>query len=189
MRHPWRTANAGFLKEEVMKRSGILHAELCKLIAQTCHGHMIMVTDVGFPKPKNIPCIDLALTKNVPTIEFVLKLIDSEMITEKLIYAGELQTNNPSLHKKVLDIFTDTDKEVVKHTDLIEIYAPKLQCVVRTGEYSPWGNIILVAGTDPFLWFADDTRVIPEFYHKRLKQIRESGKLDKFDQADYTRKE
>ncbi|MDR1108910.1 MAG: D-ribose pyranase [Spirochaetaceae bacterium] len=172
-----------------MKRSGILNAELVKLIAELRHGHMIMVTDAGFPVPRDVPCIDLAITKNVPAIEFILQLIDSEMITEKIIFAGELRTNNPSLHKKVLTIFDDCDSEEVAHLDLIQKYAPEMKCFIHTGEFSPWGNIILVAGTDPFRWFADETTVVPDFYHKRLRQIRESKKLDRFDRSDFTRKD
>jgi D-ribose pyranase len=172
-----------------MKRNGILHVELSGLIAELRHGHTIMVTDAGFPVPPGIPCIDLALTKNVPTIEFVLRLIDSEMITEKIIFAKDLRTNNPRLHKKVLSIFDDCDSEEVAHADLIKQYAPTIKAFIHTGEFSPWGNIILVAGTDPFRWFADETTVVPEFYHKRLKQIRGSKKLALFDQSDFTRKD
>ncbi|MDR1507137.1 MAG: D-ribose pyranase [Treponema sp.] len=172
-----------------MKRNGILHAELAKLIAELRHGHMIMITDAGFPTPLNAPCIDLALTKNIPTVEFVLKLIDSEMVTEKVIFARELRTNNPSLHKKVAAIFDDCDIEETAHTELIEKYAPLMKCFIHTGEFSPWGNIILVAGTDPFRYFADETTVVPEFYHKRLKQIRGSKKLALFDQSGFTRKD
>jgi D-ribose pyranose/furanose isomerase RbsD len=172
-----------------MKRNGILHAELAKLIAELRHGHMIMVTDAGFPVPRDAPCIDLALAKNVPTVEFVLQLIDSEMITEKIIFAKDLRTNNPSLHKKVLAIFDDCDHEETAHMDLIRKYAPEIKCFIHTGEFSPWGNIILVAGTDPFRWFADETTVVTDFYHKRLKQIRGSKKLALFDQSGFSRKD
>ncbi len=172
-----------------MKRGGILNTELATLISSLRHGHSIMVTDVGFPTPRDAKIIDLAITKGLPSIEMILKLIDSEMITEKIIYAKELRTNNSSLHAKVLNIFEDSDTEEVAHTDLIAKYAPDVHCFVHTGEYSPWGNIVLVSGTDPFLWFADETTVVPEFYHKRLKQIRGSSKLDMFDQSDFTRKD
>jgi len=172
-----------------MKRSGILNVELNALIAELRHGHIIMVTDAGFPIPAGSRCIDLAISKNVPTIEFILKLIDSEMITEKVIFAKELRTNNPVLHKKVLSIFDDCDSEEAAHTDLISQYAPSVMCFIHTGEFSPWGNIVLVAGTDPFRWFADETTVVPEFYHKRLGQIRKSKKLALFDQSDFTRKD
>jgi D-ribose pyranase len=172
-----------------MKRSGILNIELVTLIAELRHGHAIMVTDAGFPVPKDARCIDLAITKNIPTIEFVLKLLDGEMITEKVLFAKELRTNNPGLHKKVLSIFNDCDNEEVAHSDLIFQYASTIKCFVHTGEFSPWGNIVLVAGTDPFRWFADETTVVPEFYHKRLKQIRNSGKLDLFDQSEFARKD
>lgn len=172
-----------------MKRKGILNTQLATLISDLRHGHAIMVTDAGFPTPYNVPIIDLAIVKGVPSIELILKLIDSEMVTEKIIYAKELRENNANLHKKVIDIFEDAEQQEVLHTELIEKYAPTLKCFVHTGEYSPWGNIILVAGTDPFLWFADDSTVIPEFYHKRLKQIRQSSKLDMFDQEDFNRKD
>jgi D-ribose pyranose/furanose isomerase RbsD len=170
-----------------MKRSGILHVELSKLIAELRHGHMIMITDAGFPVPPGPPVIDLALTKNVPTIEFVLGLIDSELITEKVIFAHELKANNPSLHKKVVSIFDDCDIEETSHIDLIQKYASQMKCFIHTGEFSPWGNVILVAGTDPFRWFADETVVVPEFYHKRIKQIRASKKIALFDKSGFTR--
>ncbi|MGL4987309.1 MAG: D-ribose pyranase [Treponemataceae bacterium] len=166
-----------------MKRGGILNSQLCKMIAEACHGDYIMVTDVGCPRPVGIPCIDLAIVKGVPTIADILTLIDSEMIVEKIVYAQELQTNNPCLHKKVTNIFRDADSEVVTHQELLKTHSPKIKCFVRTGEYSPWGNILLVVGSDPFLWFEDPTVVVPEFYHKRLKQIRESGKLDLFQNS------
>ena len=172
-----------------MKRGGILNIELSNLISGLRHGHCIMITDVGFPTPCNVPIIDLALTKGIPSIDMVLKLLDSEMVTEKIIYAKELRENNPKLHKKVIDIFEDADSQEVLHTELVEKYGPTMRCFVHTGEYSPWGNIILVSGTDPFLWFEEESTVVPEFYHKRLKQIRGSSKLDLFDQSNFTRKD
>jgi D-ribose pyranase len=172
-----------------MKRSGILNVELVTLLAELRHGHVIMVTDAGFPIPAEARCIDLAISKNVPTIEFVLKLLDGEMITEKALFARELRTNNPSLHKKVLSIFDDCDTEETTHADLLSTYVSSVKCFIHTGEFSPWGNIVLVAGTDPFRWFADETTVVPEFYHKRLKQIRGSKKLGLFDQSEFSRKD
>jgi D-ribose pyranase len=170
-----------------MKRSGILNVELVTLIAELRHGHSIMVTDAGFPVPANARCIDLAIAKNIPTIESILALLDSEMITEKVLFAKELRSNNPLLYKKVLGIFDDCDSEEVAHADLIQRYAPMIKCFVHTGEFSPWGNIVLVAGTDPFRWFAEETTVVPDFYHQRLKQIRGSKKIALFDQSDFTR--
>lgn len=170
-----------------MKRDGILNKELVTLISELRHGHHIMITDVGFPTPNNARIIDLAITKGLPTIELILKLIDSEMVSEKIIYAKELRTNNPSLYKKVLNIFPDADKEEVLHTELIEKYSDNIKCFIHTGEYSPWGNIILVSGTDPYLWFEDETTVIPEFYQKRFKQIKESGKDDMFNKKNFKR--
>ena len=172
-----------------MKRKGILNTEIVTLISELRHGHSIMVTDAGFPTPYNAKVIDLAIVKNVPTIEFVLNLMDSEMVTEKIIFAKELRTNNPSLYKKVLDIYTDADKEEVMHTDLISKYSKDIKCFIHTGEYSPWGNIIIVAGTDPYLWFEDETTLIPEFYHKRFKQIKESGKENMFQKDGFKRKD
>lgn len=170
-----------------MKRSGILNVRLVTLLAELRHGHAIMVTDAGFPVPKGARCIDLAITKNIPTIESILTLLDGEMITEKVLFAKELRTNNPALHNKVLAIFDDCDHEEVAHTDLIARHAGEMYCFIHTGEFSPWGNVILTAGTDPFRWFAGETTVVPEFYHKRLKQIRNSKKLDRFDRSGFTR--
>jgi len=172
-----------------MKRGGILNIELMKLITGLRHGHSIMVTDVGFPIPYDKPVIDLALTKNVPTIDFVLNLIDSELIAEKIIYETDLRTHNPKLHEKVLAIFDDCDREEISHADIIQKYAPMVKSFIVTGEYSPWGNVIIVAGTDPFRWFQDESVVIPEFHLKRMKQIRASKKSGLFDQSEFKRKD
>jgi len=173
-----------------MKRNtNILNADIAKLITGLRHGDMIMITDAGCPVPFNIPCIDLGITYGIPTIEQILNIIDTEMVSEKIVYAKELQANNPSFYKKVQAIFTDVDHEEIMHQELVNTRMNTLKAVIRTGEFSPWGNIIIVSGTDPFLWFADKTTIVPEFYHKRLKQIRNSGKLELFDQSHFDRED
>jgi hypothetical protein len=54
------------------------------------------------------------------------------------------------------------------------------RAIIRTGDYNPWGNIILVAGTDPYAWFEKEELEIPPFYEERIKNIKEANRRDMF---------
>ncbi|RQO53429.1 D-ribose pyranase [Variovorax sp. KBW07] len=127
-----------------MKRSPLLHAELSQVIAALGHGDMLVIGDAGLPIPDGPRRIDLALMRGVPLITDVLKAVLSEMQVESMVVANEALTDAkalPAWYPQALGIAPQT----VSHEEFKRRTA-KARAIVRTGECTPYANIILVAG-------------------------------------------
>ena len=61
-----------------MKKTHLLHAELSQLIAAMGHGDAIVIADAGLPVPAGTRCIDLAVTRGVPSFEQVLDAVERD---------------------------------------------------------------------------------------------------------------
>lgn len=130
-----------------MKNNNILNAELISQIAAIGHTQQLVICDAGLPIPQGVPCIDLALIRGVPSFLELLKAVSAELIIESYIYADEMQDKNP-------DLLATMDRQLVEiphcslpHTEFKKL-TEKAKVIVRTGECSPYANVILVAGVN-----------------------------------------
>ena len=155
-----------------MLRGGILNSELNHVLASMGHGDLLIVCDAGFPIPRSAWRVDLAITRDFPDLVPVLEIIAGEFIAEKVMFAHEVVSNNTPLHRNLQRIFADATLEAIPHQTILGEMAQKAKAIVRTGGYNPWGNIVMVAGTDPFAWFSNPDIVMPPFYHERIDQIK-----------------
>jgi D-ribose pyranase len=89
--------------------------------------------------------IDLALTQDVPGAIQTLNVILDEMQVEKVILAEEVQDRNPKFLTEVQKLLPDVPVEFVSHSQL-KTRSADARAVVRTGEFSPYANVILVSG-------------------------------------------
>ena len=122
-----------------MKKSGVLNAELSAVIAALGHGDSVVIGDAGLPVPPGVPCIDLAVTLGVPDLWAVLDAVLDEMVVERSVIASEATGG-------VLEAFTARlTPEVVSHEELKALSAGA-RAVVRTGEATPYANVVLIAG-------------------------------------------
>jgi D-ribose pyranose/furanose isomerase RbsD len=158
-----------------MLKTGILHNELKHALASMGHGDILLVTDAGFPTPRGAWRIELAISHNFPDLVPILELINAEFISEKVMFAEDMVVNNGPMHRQIQRIFTASDLEPVPHQRLLTEIAHAAKAVVRTAGYVPWGNVALVSGVDPFKYFADPEVVVPEFYRRRMAQMRAAG--------------
>lgn len=156
-----------------MKRGRILNAELSKAVALMGHGDLFLVCDAGFPIPLDRWRIDLAITNNVPDLETVLSLVLPELLVEKVLYADIIPEHNPPLLALLQRLFqgTGADFEPVAHEHLIGELARRAKVIVRTGAFTPWGNIGMICGTDPDAWFALPGTVMPDSYRARRARM------------------
>lgn len=133
-----------------MKKTGVLNAELSKLIATLGHGDMLVIGDAGLPVPHGVPCIDLAVSLGVPALRQVLDAVLQEICLEKITLAKETETHSADLwrfahnHAENNRIQTAT----VSHEALKQL-SQTARAVVRTGDTTPYTNIILHSGV-PF---------------------------------------
>ncbi|MDN5568817.1 MAG: D-ribose pyranase [Paracoccus sp. (in: a-proteobacteria)] len=124
-----------------MKRTALLHAELSGLVASMGHGDLIVVGDAGLPVPAGVRCIDLAVTRGVPTAMQVLDTLLSELVVERSCLAQEAAPDLVAAFK-ARDI---GEISFTSHDDFKRGTA-QARAVIRTGECTPYANICLWAG-------------------------------------------
>jgi len=127
-----------------MKKGPVLNIALSQLIASLGHGDMVVIGDAGLPVPPGVPVIDLALTRGVPGVLQTLTTLLQEMQVESHVLADELAGNNAAVASAIaaLDL---PGRASVSHAEFKRLSAGA-RAVVRTGECTPYANIILVAG-------------------------------------------
>jgi len=121
-----------------MKRSGILNADLARTVAALGHGDTLAIGDAGLPVPQGVACIDLAVTLGVPGIWDVLDAVLQEMVVERSVVADEATALMAQFNARLAP-------ETVSHEQL-KLLTCKAKAVVRTGEATPYANVVLVAG-------------------------------------------
>lgn len=129
-----------------MLKTGILNPQIANVLASTGHKDMIVVSDAGLPMPLGVERIDLAWKPNEPRYLDVLEEILKYMVIEKVILAEELKTVSPEMHKEILKLLpTDMEIEYVPHVKFKNT-TKESRAIIRTGEFTPYPSIILVAG-------------------------------------------
>jgi D-ribose pyranase len=128
-----------------VKRSGILNRELAHLVACMGHTDLLVVCDAGFPVPVDVRCVDLALTTNQPRLLDVLEAINQELVVEKLMVEKETTQYSPELRRAILGLYEGIPSEEIAHLDL-KALCMRARAVVRTGECTPYANVVLVGG-------------------------------------------
>lgn len=128
-----------------MKKSGILNAQLASYIAALGHKDTFMVGDAGMPIPKGVPVVDLVLCGGVPTFKQTMDAILNETEIEGYTIAKEIDEKNPELLAYIHEKLAGAEEEKISHADLKKMSA-ECRFAVRTGEFTPYPNIILRAG-------------------------------------------
>ena len=129
-----------------MKKIGILHGELSRCIATMGHMDMILIGDAGMPVPEGVPLIDLAVVKGLPGFLDILNAVLSELCVEAGVISSELGQVSPHMATKLGEAVGDSfELKQISHEELKEL-SKKAKAVVRTGEFTPYANIILQAG-------------------------------------------
>lgn len=136
-----------------MKKSILLNSEISYVISKMGHQDQLVVGDAGLPIPAGVQRIDLTITKNIPRFLPVLDAVLSELKIEKVILAKEIKEVSPALHNEILDkiqeieIFNNINVKIeyVSHIEFKEKIS-KSNAIIRTGEFTPYANIILISG-------------------------------------------
>jgi D-ribose pyranase len=128
-----------------MKKNGLLNYPLSSVIASLGHTDTIVIADAGLPIPVTAERIDLAVKEGLPLFLEVLKATLDEMQVESAIIASEMAQVSPELHKALADMLGDIPVTQVAHA-AFKAQTAFAKAVVRTGEFTPYANVILVAG-------------------------------------------
>jgi len=128
-----------------MKKNELLHADLSTVIARSGHNDALVIGDAGLPIPNGPLRIDLALKRGIPGFIETLQTVLSELQVERIILAEETRTTSPHIQEQINSLLPNTPIEWVSHEEFKHRTAGA-RAVVRTGECTPYANIILIAG-------------------------------------------
>ncbi len=136
-----------------MKKSTLINAELSYLVATLGHTDEITICDAGLPIPDDVQRIDLALTHGVPSFLKTVKVMLSESQVEGIILAEEFKEVSPAHHDALIaEILVEQEAsgKAISVTYLsheaFKARTSSSRAVVRTGECTPYANVIFQAG-------------------------------------------
>lgn len=136
-----------------MKKGILLHSAISSVIARLGHTDSIVLGDAGLPIPEGPQRIDLALTPGVPGILQLAQAVVGEMQVETAIMAQEIRQHNPQRHSELVALLDALQQQqgntitlrYVSHEQFKQ-QTRHSQAIIRSGECTPYANVILVAG-------------------------------------------
>lgn len=136
-----------------MKKSTLINSNISYLVSTLGHTDEITICDAGLPVPKQVERIDLALTHGVPSFIDTVKVVLSESQIEGVVIADEFRTVSPDLHAALVTELELEQERTGKHIEKLYIshedFKARTQhshAVIRTGECTPYANVIFQAG-------------------------------------------
>lgn len=128
-----------------MKKHGILNSPISQVLSTMGHTDQITVADCGLPIDNESQRIDLSVTLGTPSFIEVLEAVADDMAIEKVIIATQIRTHNPKLLTYLTEKFKEIEIEFVDH-EAFKRLTHQSKAVIRTGEATPYANIILQSG-------------------------------------------
>ncbi len=133
-----------------MKRTNLLNRDLSALVARLGHMDEITVCDAGLPCPPGVEVIDLSITPGTPSLWVVLDALAEELVIEGAVFAKEASDTLVGRFDRVLAKWAEaTDVPIETHRPSHDDFKRRTamsRAIIRTGEVTPYANIILISG-------------------------------------------
>jgi len=124
-----------------------INPQLSRVISETGHCDLLVVTDAGLPIPPGSERIDLAYRPGAPPFLDVLDTVLAELVIEGATVSAEIQEHSPDLLvalRERLDA-QGVQIELIPHVEF-KALTRSARAFVRSGEFTPYANVILHAG-------------------------------------------
>ncbi|SKA87050.1 D-ribose pyranase [Clostridium sp. USBA 49] len=128
-----------------MKKTGLLNSNISEVISKMGHTDALAIGDCGLPIPNETQRIDLALIKDVPSFIDTLKAVLMELQIEEVELAKETIEVSKNLYEEIKKEIGDVKIKIITHEELKQ-KLKECKAVIRTGEQTPYANIILKSG-------------------------------------------
>ena len=128
-----------------MRKTKLINSEVSYTISKMGHTDSLTIGDCGLPIPNNVNRIDLALKYGVPSFIETLDTVLEELCVEEIVLAEEIIENNSAIYNEILKRFEGINIVMVSHEEFKNM-TKESKAVVRTGECTPYANIILKSG-------------------------------------------
>ena len=128
-----------------MKLGGVLNYQLSMVIAEMGHTDSLVVADAGLPVPLEVDRIDLAVSPGVPSFLQVLEAVATELRVDEIVVASESFEANPAALQAIERCFPGVPIHSTPHDEFKQLTLDA-RAIVRTGECTPYANVILRSG-------------------------------------------
>lgn len=126
-----------------MLKTGILNPHLVHLLSRVRHTNTVVVADRGFPFWPTIETVDISLVDDVPKVLDVLQALQGNYVFGKAWMAEQfIEANDAATHKAYADALPGITITREPH-DVFKTRVPKAIGLIRTGDTTQYGNIIL----------------------------------------------
>ncbi|MCI1396964.1 MAG: D-ribose pyranase, partial [Pediococcus pentosaceus] len=120
-------------------------SDMSRVIAQMGHFDKLSIGDAGMPVPMGTEKIDLAVDNGIPSFMQVLTNVLEELEVQRIYLAEEIKTENPKMLENIKALMPETPITFMPHSDMKQDLN-NCHAFVRTGEMTPYSNIILESG-------------------------------------------
>ena len=129
------------------KSATTINPALSRVISETGHTDLLVVTDAGLPIPTGSERIDLAYRPGAPAFLDVLDTVLAELVVEGATVSAEVAEKSPEVLEALRERFADQDFEIqlLPHVEF-KALSQSARAFVRSGEFTPYANVILHAG-------------------------------------------
>ena len=128
-----------------MRKTKLINSEVSYTISKMGHTDSLTIGDCGLPIPDGVNRIDLALKYGVPSFLETLDTVLEELCVEEIVIAEEIVEKNTNIYNEILKRFENIKVTMVSHEDFKKM-TKESKAVVRSGECTPYANIILKSG-------------------------------------------
>ena len=129
------------------KTATTINPQLSRIISETGHTDLVVVTDAGLPIPPGSERVDLAYRPGAPAFFDVLDTVLAELVVEGATVSAEVEEKSPHVLaalRERLDPLGVTI-ELIPHVEFKQ-RTHGARAFVRSGEFTPYANVILHAG-------------------------------------------
>ncbi len=131
-----------------MKKTPLINAPVSQVIATMGHTDALCIADAGLPISSLTERIDLAVKPGLPAFLDVLGAVLEELVVERAVVAEEIREKSPTVLEGIRRLLGDITIDFVPHEEF-KTLTERSKAVVRTGECTPYANVILYSGV-PF---------------------------------------
>ncbi|NUT33898.1 MAG: D-ribose pyranase [Hamadaea sp.] len=138
-----------------MRHDGLWHPRLLEILTAAGHTDLVVICDAGLPAPPGVEVVHLGWKAGEPGFLPVLRQVLAEFVVEEAVVAQEL--TDPDTIGGIAGMIPTHRLAKVPHEEFKQKTAAA-RAIVRTGDVTPYANIILQAGVaygparpEPFL--------------------------------------
>ena len=128
-----------------MKKTKVINSDISRVIAQMGHFDKLSIGDAGMPVPAGTEKIDFAVDNGIPSFTQVLLNVLEELEVQRIYLAEEIKTENPKMLESIQEIMPNVPVTFIPHSEMKQDLN-NCRAFIRTGEMTPYSNIILESG-------------------------------------------